>query len=186
MRTIDFKLFELINRFAGKWPLLDTVMVATAKYGPLLFIIALLYFWFKKGKDGQEVAILAITSLMVALIINQLIGHIYFRPRPFALHQVNLLLSKSADPSFPSDHATFSFAVAVVIWLWDRRIGIPLIILGFLVAFSRIFVGTHYPLDVIGGAIIGSITALIVWRLRQKLEPIVGFIISVAQKIRLA
>ncbi len=186
MQALDYQIFQLINQFAGKWHFLDTLMIALAKYGPLLFAIPLLYLWFKKGEDGKQVAILAIISLAVALLINQIIGHIYFRPRPFAFHQVNTLLPKSPDPSFPSDHVTFSFAIASIVYLFNKRIGTYAVLLGFLVALARVFVGMHYPFDVLGGAFIGLITGYIVWKLRPRLEVITSFVIGVAKKIKLA
>lgn len=186
MQALDLKIFQLINQFAGKWHLIDTLMIAIAKFGPLLFAIPLLYLWFKEGNEDKRVAILSVISLAAALLINQIIGHIYFRPRPFVFHDVNLLLPKSPDPSFPSDHATFSFAIASLVWLWDKRIGILTVALGFLVALSRVFVGTHYPFDVLGGTLIGSIFGLVVWKLGPKLNLLTTLLINIAKKVRLA
>jgi membrane-associated phospholipid phosphatase len=66
-----------------------------------------------------------------------------------------LLIARSADPSFPSDHATGAFALAFGVWLYDRAIGSALLVVAALLSFSRIYVGTHYPGDVIAGALIG-------------------------------
>ncbi len=186
MQSIDFKAFTLINQFAGKWHLLDALMVAMAKYGPLLFVILLLYLWFKKSEDGKQAAILTVLSLAAALLVNQIIGHIYFRPRPFVFHNVNLLLPKSPDPSFPSDHATLSFAIATLVLFWNKKIGVYTGALGVLIAFARVFVGTHYPFDVLGGAIIGSTTSYFVWNLKPKLEFLTRYVIDIAKKVRLA
>ncbi|MCL4499009.1 MAG: undecaprenyl-diphosphatase [Chloroflexi bacterium] len=170
MGSIDFKAFQLVNQFAGRWHLLDTLMKAVAKAGPLAFVLPFFYLWFKYGDDGKRAALLAIISVAVAMGVNQIIGHVYFRPRPFASHQVNLLFPKSPDPSFPSDHATFSFAIASLIWFFDRRVGGIAIALGLLIAISRVFVGLHYPIDVLSGAFIGSATGILVWRMRGKLD----------------
>ena len=136
--------------------------------------------------EGKKAALLALASVAVALIIAQLIGHIYFRERPFAFHEVNLLVDRSSDASFPSDHSTFSFAIAGIVWLQNRRAGWLSLTLAAVIALSRVFIGTHYPLDVIGGALLGLGTGLLIWQFRSRLDPITTFIISIARKIRLA
>ncbi len=191
---MDFELFKLVNQFAGQSHLADIVMLALARYGPLLFALPLLYLWFAGGTRGMEpggiagkkAALLALVSLALALLIAQAIGYAYFRDRPFASHEVNLLVDRSTDPSFPSDHVTFSFAIAGIVWLQDRRIGWPALILGGLIALSRVFVGTHYPLDVIGGALVGLGAAALVWKARKKFDPLTSFVITVARKLKLA
>jgi undecaprenyl-diphosphatase len=108
-------MFQAINQFVGKLHWVDQIAVYYSKYGPLLFGAILLFIWFtdrSQQTNARKAVLLAIVSVSAALLINQLIGHIYFRPRPFINHQVTLLLTKSTDPSFPSDHATFSFALA--------------------------------------------------------------------------
>jgi undecaprenyl-diphosphatase len=70
-----------------------------------------------------------------------------------------LLISQSHDPSFPSDHATGAFALAFGIWLYDRTIGGILLVLAAIVAFARVYVGTHYPGDVVAGALIAVAVA---------------------------
>ncbi len=183
---MDFELFKLVNQFAGQSHLVDILMLALSRYGPLLFALPLLYLWFAGGIAGKKAALLALVSLALALLIAQAIGYAYFRDRPFASHEVNLLVDRSTDPSFPSDHVTFSFAIAGIVWLQDRRIGWPALILGGLIALSRVFVGTHYPLDVIGGALVGLGAAVLVWKVRKKFDPLTSFVITVARKLKLA
>ena len=183
---MDYYLFHLVNQFAGQSGILDAIMTALAKYGVVMLALPLLYMWFRGGPDAKKAALLSLLSMALALIVNQIIGHIYFRPRPFAAHEVNLLVEKSTDPSFPSDHAAFVFGIAWVIWLQNRRIGYVALAMGAAVAISRVFIGTHYPGDVISGAIIGLGTSLLVWNLRTALDPITSFLVSIARKLRLA
>lgn len=183
---MDYTIFQLINQFAGKSGILDNVMIGLAKYGVVLMAFPLLYMWFRGDESKKKVALLSLLSMVVALLINQVIGHIYFRQRPFVFHEVNLLLDRSTDPSFPSDHSAFVFAIASLIWLKDRRIGAFALGIAVLVGISRVFVGTHYPGDVFGGAVVGFATSLIIWSLRNKLEPITSFLINIARKLHLA
>lgn len=161
-------------------------MLALANYGPLLYALPLAYLWFAGGVSGKKAVLLSLLSIALALLIAQVIGYLYFRPRPFAFHEVNLLVDKSPDPSFPSDHVTFSFAIASVIWLASRRAGIASIILGTLIAVARVFAGTHYPLDVLGGALIGSLSGWLWWKIKKQVDPLTSFVIRGAQKVKLA
>lgn len=183
---MDYTIFHFINQFAGKSGTLNDLMIGLAKYGVVLMALPLLYMRFRGDESKKKVALLSLLSLAIALLVNQVVGHIYFRERPFAFHEVNLLLAKSADPSFPSDHSAFVFAIAWLILFKDRRIGAFALVLATLVGISRVFVGTHYPGDVLGGAVVGLICATIVWKVRNILDPITSFFIGMAKKLRLA
>src|SRR6267142_3900431 len=158
----DYLLFTAINGLAGRSAVVDALMVGSAKYLPLIFALALIALWLTWKPRNQRGAFLAGGSALIALGIGQLIGHAFPRPRPYVAHSVNLLITRSADTSFPSDHATLGFAVAVMVWQYNRRVGAWLLILAFILAFSRVFVGAHYPGDVVGGAILGSVTSVVI------------------------
>lgn len=189
MREVDYQLFHLINEAAGHSSLLDSLMLDIAKYGAFLFPLALLYLWFRPGEKKQgdyEAALLALASAAIALLIAQVIGHIYFRPRPFNAHQVTLLLDRSPDASFPSDHATFAFAIASVVWLRTRKMGWVLLIAAFILSISRVYCGTHYPFDVIGGALLGAATGYLFWIRRSRLRPVLSLLIAIMTRLHLA
>ncbi len=179
---LDLILFHLINHLAGKISWLDQMMVMYAKDGPILFGLMLVWLWFAKSQDGvsanRRAVLLALGAASVALAVNQLIGAIYFRPRPFAHHIVTLLVAKSPDASFPSDHATAAFALAFTIYQWNRKFGGGMLIMALFMGFSRIFVGTHYPLDVIGGAVIGTAGALLIGHQSPRLEPVLAWVLE--------
>ncbi|MFA6001926.1 MAG: undecaprenyl-diphosphatase [Thermoleophilia bacterium] len=185
---MDFTFFKLINQFAGRSDILDNLMIGLAKYGVLLMALPLLVLWFwgEGGDKAKKAALLSLLSMCLALLINQVIGHLYFRPRPFAAHEVNLLLDRSTDPSFPSDHSAFVFGIAWLIMLKDRHIGVFALTIAVMVGISRIFIGLHYPGDVLGGMFIGLISALLVWQARTMLDPVTSFLLGVARKLKLA
>ena len=133
---MDFRIFEFFNQFAGKSSILDSLMIGFAKYGVLLMAIPLIFIWFRSGEEGKKAALLSLLSMAVALLINQVIGNLYFRDRPFVFHNVHLLLDRSTDPSFPSDHTTFVFGIAWLLLFKDRRIGALAIGLATLVGES--------------------------------------------------
>ena len=156
----DYAAFRTINGLAGKHPALDAVMIGSAKYLPVVFAIALVALWLSWRPQNQRAAFLAGVSALVALGIGQIIGKLIPRPRPYLSHAVNQLIPRSLDTSFPSDHAILGFAAAVLVWRFNRGAGAVLLVLGALMAFSRVFVGAHYPGDVIGGAFLGSFVSI--------------------------
>ncbi|MFF2755760.1 phosphatase PAP2 family protein [Psychrobacillus sp. NPDC058041] len=179
---LDFQLFELINQFAGKNNLLDQTVILFSKYGLILLGLALLWLWFTKTGDKQEnrkIVLLAFTIAVIALGIDKLIEITYFRPRPFVNHAVTLLVQKSnLDPSFPSNHSAGSFALAFAIFWKRKKMGTMLLTFAFFMAISRIYLGVHYPLDVMAGAIIAlAVTYMVLWQQRL-LEPIYKFLSS--------
>lgn len=115
----------------------------------------------------------AVLSLIFGVIVtNLLLKNIVARPRPFAeIEALIPLIAKPTDFSFPSGHTTASFAVALVMFrMLPKKIGIPAVVLAALVAFSRLYLGVHYPTDVLVGflvALMGSTVA--VWIVRTKM-----------------
>lgn len=188
---MDYRLFKIINGAAGHYGWLDSLGFYIAHYGAIVFPLALVYLWFRRGdvsakQADYRAALLALVSLGIALAAAQVIGHFYFRPRPFSSHAVNLLLDRSPDPSFPSDHTVFAFSIVAVVWLYSKRAGWPLLVAGMLLGLSRVFCGTHYPLDIAGGIALGFAAGLAAWRLRAVLEPLLRSIIGIARGLRLA
>ncbi|MEO8580721.1 MAG: undecaprenyl-diphosphatase [Gemmatimonadales bacterium] len=165
--SVDYALFRAINGLAGRSHALDAVMIAFAKYSPIVYAVALAWLWLTWKQRNQRAALLTGISALVALGLGQIVGYAFPRDRPYLVHHVSLLITHSPDTSFPSDHTTLAFAVAVAVWQFNRRAGLALLIFGVLVAVARVYVGAHYPGDVVGGAVLGGITSLVVlWLFR--------------------
>ena len=130
--------------------------------------------------------VLAAISVLVALGVNQVIGWIWARPRPFVGHPHTLLLPASHDASFSSDHATIALAAAVALFLMSRRLGLAALAFATLVAFARVYVGEPYLSDVLGGAVVGSVVALRVWTARPHVEALLAPVLRLARRARLA
>jgi membrane-associated phospholipid phosphatase len=97
-------------------------------------------------------------------------------------------MSHPTDTSFPSDHATLAFAVAVGVYRFNRPAGITLLIFGVLVAIARVFVGAHYPSDVIGGAVLGTVTSALIIQLTgvSAVQTALNRLFAMLARIRLA
>jgi len=138
---------------------LDVVMPLITKLGSygIVWIIIIIYLWTKKKyrKDGLILA--------VALIIGLLIGNITLKPlirrtRPYDVNTAfELLIPEQVDFSFPSGHSLSSFAAATVLFLTNKKLGIPAIMLASSIAFSRLYLYVHYLSDVVGGSIMGIV-----------------------------
>lgn len=181
--SLDYSVFRAVNGWAGKSAALDALMVGCAKYLPVVFALALIALWLSWRPRNQWAALLAGISAFVALGLGQLIGKAMPRPRPYLSHTVHQLIPRSLDTSFPSDHATLGFAVGVMVWRYNKRAGAALLILAVVLAFARVFVGAHYPADVLGGAVLGGVMSATLGALSEK-SPVRNALERVFQLLR--
>ena len=163
LAAFDRWLFHLINQRTAN-SVLDAVMpVITdrAHFIVPLAVLWLLLFW-RAGRKGRIVAGL---TLVVIAASDQLSAHvlkpIFSRTRPpYVLESVRLLVDTTHSFSFPSVHASNAFAVASFVSSFYPRTKIALYILAALLAYSRVYVGVHFPSDVLGGAVLGLLLGL--------------------------
>ena len=161
---MDNSLFRWINRLANRTGWAHGFFTSYAKYGIVLFA-ALLVAAYIDGRQHDDLRAIAGSvgaagAALVALGIGQLIGGAIDRARPYeAMTGVHLLVDKTTDFSFPSDHATAAGAVAVGLLLTNRRWGIVAAVLAIVMAFTRVYVGAHYPGDVLAGLALGGVVA---------------------------
>jgi len=186
--SLDYTLFHAVNGLAGHSAVIDAIMVGSAKYLPIVFALALVALWLSWRHRNQRGALLAGSSALIALGLAQLIGKALPRPRPYLSHAVHQLIPPSLDTSFPSDHATLGFAVAVMVWRYNRLAGAALLVLATLMAIARVFVGAHYPGDVLGGAALGALTSVVLAALseRQPMARLLDAIFRILRRWRLA
>lgn len=158
----DVPLLHALNGLAGRSAALDATMIVLAKYSPVVLAAVLVALWLTWRLRNQREALLAGIASLIALGLGQIVGMLFPRERPYLTHHVTLLVPHAPDTSFPSDHTTLAFAIAALAWRHDRRLGGVLIAFGILVAVARVYIGAHYPTDVLGGAALGSIVAILV------------------------
>lgn len=158
-------LFGAVNHFARLTPWLHTPARLYAEYGVVLFAGLLLLSWFLTRRDGDlrraTAALWAPAGALIAIGVNQVLVAAVAEPRPYtAMPHALVLVSRSTDYSFPSDHAVMAGAVTVGVLLVNRKLGLVTAAFAVLMAVTRIYVGAHFPLDVAAGLAVGAIVAL--------------------------
>jgi undecaprenyl-diphosphatase len=166
---MDLDLYKLLNGYAFHHDGFEDVVRFFAQDAQFFFAALLGGLFLARGKwhsvNGRHGVVAAGFSALLALGVAQLIADLWDRPRPYVAHpgEAHLFIAPSSDPSFPSDHATAAFAVAVAIGLRHRKAGVLALAMAVTVSIARVAVGTHYPSDVLGGALIGAVAALVFW-----------------------
>ena len=131
-----------------------------------MMVGGLFVLWTVDGRVKREQVLHAIFAVLVAFTVDYLLKAIFKTPRPFVLNDLSTLTFYAPHSfSFPSAHTAMAFAIATTIWFHDKRVGSVYMIGAFLVGVGRVLGNVHYPVDVWGGAIVGSFAALLIEKL---------------------
>jgi membrane-associated phospholipid phosphatase len=172
--TVDYRIYHAINQFVYHHAWLGRGLSAVEKWAVPVVAIATFGLWLLARPGGSRkwklASACALGSAALALLINQAIGKIWHRQRPFAAHSAaHVWGSRSHDPSFPSDHASAAFAIAFAVFLIDRRVGSVFLAAAAVIGAGRVFIGEHYPLDVLAGCLVGLASAFLLVRVSKPL-----------------
>ncbi len=172
---MNMELFGIINNLANKNTVLDKIMIFFSTDVPYIFmaIISIVFIVgiTQKNCSCRKAAVNTFVITVINLILSFIIGNIYYVDRPFVHNKVNLLIPHVQDASFPSDHATGTMSIALGLEKYNKVLSIILTIISILVGFSRVYVGNHYPMDVIGAYIMVLITSYIYnLKIRSKVD----------------
>ena len=173
LSALNQTLFQYVHHFAGRNIFLDDFGIFLAQYLPYLMVAAFLLLviyqdgWRKKLYAFAEGAI----AVMLARgLITEVIRYFYHSPRPFGVLGFTPLIPE-AGWSFPSGHMAWFFATALVVWYLNRSWGWWFLALLALMGVARIYVGVHWPLDIVAGALVGLASAWFVrWLLKKSRE----------------
>lgn len=176
-------LFYYLNNLAGQAEWFDDIIVFFAKdFGYLLILLFIAILIFDKKLIGSKIKffLFAAASVFLSrLVITEIIRGFYYSPRPFAVDTVNQLLIHDYTSSFPSGHAAFFFALATAValalgnpvskftWKLDFQViwGVVFFTGAVLISLARVIAGIHWPLDILGGAVVGIFSTIIIYKL---------------------
>ncbi|TKI08861.1 undecaprenyl-diphosphatase [Martelella alba] len=155
-----------------------------AQYSLFVIPLIILKLWFFGNEQTRRQALSCVITSLFALGLGALCSHIYYHPRPFMIPIGHTWMAHAPDASFPSDHGTLFFSAAVALMLSRATIyGSVLLILSCFVAWSRVFLGVHFPFDMVGAVIIALLANMIIFPLWKVYgEPLTKFCESISYK----
>ena len=152
----------------------------------MVVITGVLWFFARPGGDRKWKLACAsgYASAALAYAVAFVIHHVYDRARPYEAHAIRHPWSSATDPSFPSDHTSLSFAIAFAVLAFDTVAGVVFLVVAAIIGVGRLFIGAHYPGDVLAGVGVGLVAALVVVRLLPRFVAwVVGYVERVTDPI---
>lgn len=174
---IDYYLFQQINGSAGHWAKLDSLGIFLASDLQYLLVGSLLIYLFlgrdikEKLKNRLMVGGALVAALVARFVVATSFYYFFMRLRPFMTEIANQLIPYDGTrSSFPSGHASFFFGLAMVIYLYNKKLGAWFLAAAALISLARVYVGVHYPSDVLAGAVIGILVGWLVYYLLNRYQ----------------
>ncbi|OKH82019.1 UDP-diphosphatase [Mycobacterium sp. ST-F2] len=184
--NLDLRIFHAINDFARDTPWLHPLLASYANDGVLVFAALLLAGWWIARKSPDPMAMVAALwaplGVLAAVLVYDPIALSVNETRPCNALRDIVVLHCNTDGGFPSIHAVVAAAAAAGLWLVNRRLGIVAALAAGLMAFARVYVGAHYPRDVLAGLALGGVVSLAGYLLAR---PILRRLVGLLEKTRL-
>ena len=160
--NFDAASIVFLNQIIGRSTAIDHFFVFLASYLPFLMIGVLVYLLYTSPFSDRKKITVFCVSVFAAILARfgmaELIRLWTLRPRPYLTQELNTLFTVN-EWSFPSGHASFLFALATVVYLYNKKWGVGLLLGALIVSLSRIIVGVHYPSDIAAGILVGVLVA---------------------------
>ncbi|TCM64519.1 undecaprenyl-diphosphatase [Acinetobacter calcoaceticus] len=185
LETINFQLFDVLNAPASASPADINIAIFMANDTLYILMLFLVLAWFLGSYHSKALALKAVLTAAVALLIGYVISLGYHHPRPFMLEMGNTLIKHAPTYSFPSNHMLIFSSIAFS-YIFAQRMKLGLILFGIaiIVAWARVYVGVHFPLDMFGAILVAVLTSVLmqyIWN--QYKTPIMAFALKIYQFI---
>ena len=169
LSEINIELFRMFNDLGKEVMFLNPIMIFFAKYMKYFLLFGIVMYWFTRKRENRIMIISSMFAFVVAEVFGAIAGAIHSNNQPFVeLNNVNQLIGHAIDNSFPSDHAIEFFSICITFLLFKKNLRYVWLAIAILVSISRVWVGVHYPADILVGAILGIIgAALCYWIIPQ-------------------
>ena len=175
MASLNISIFQFIYGLSHRNFLLDTLGIFCAEYVPYLLVLIFLVMVFYEEGRRRKLYLFCEAALAILVsrgLLTNIIRFFYYHPRPFETFGFVPLIAESGA-SFPSGHAAWFFALAMIVFFHHRKWGAWFFFWAIVMGIARIYVGVHWPLDIVGGAVVGICSALFIrWILRDSREKI--------------
>ena len=196
MTHADQTVFFWINGLAGHVAWIDSVIriLSCDLFLPVVTIIALIAVWFSghnmadrtRNQYGVMCSLASMGIANLLVFISNSISPDRLRPFEAFPDKVHLIFYQPSDPSFPSNAAAASFAFAMGMWVYNRKLGYILLIPAIIISFGRVYMGVHYPLDILGGFILAIMATGIVAIVMRLGKPILDRLLKFMRKAYLS
>ena len=163
---LNITLFRMINDLGKEHAFLNPLFIFFAEYSMYFLALACVVFFFTRNGRNRIMVVCAGLTFILAEVIGKLVSKLHTNYQPFSvLDDVNKLIEKDINNSFPSDHTILFFSFCMTFWLFSKSSYRFLwVVVAVLVALSRVGVGVHYPADILVGALISIAAALIIYK----------------------
>lgn len=185
MEQLNISLFLTINQYALNNPIIDKIAILLAEDMPYLFNLLLGALWFTSKVQRKLIFMYAGFTVILGMLMSFIISLAYSHPRPFMNEIGNTLIVHATDSSFPSDHTTFMFCIAITL-LWHavtRKLGAVLSLLALIGGLARVFIGVHFPFDIAAACLVSCLASVIIYYARGRLDHISYPVINLSDKL---
>lgn len=194
LQTLDAQLVLWLNGWVGHWPWVDRLAqyLASDYLVPVSLALLLLGMWFAPRKPAnrerhQKAVFRSLLGTGFSSLAVLVINHYFYRPRPFHhIYEVRRLFYPPTDSSFPSNAAVVGFAMAIGVVLTNRPLGAFALVLASLWGLARVYVGIHYPSDIVAGALLATLITCIMGLALRLAEPLPTLVLRAARFFHLA
>jgi undecaprenyl-diphosphatase len=181
---VDWRLYKAIYGISLDHHWIGDVFNVIEKASIPAMVIGTVALWFfaRPGDDRKWklAAGSALGAAALAIVVDQIIYKIHDRARPYEVHRISHPWTSKTDPSFPSDHASASLAIAFAVLMFDPVAGAVFLVVAVLIAVGRVLIGAHYPGDVAASLVVAGVAALVVVRLCR---PVVAFLVRLFERL---
>ncbi|MHB2267535.1 undecaprenyl-diphosphatase [Aliihoeflea sp. PC F10.4] len=160
MNAIDQQLFLMLNASSDNWGVMAAIAFVAAKMIIYLIPLHLVMIWVLGDRSVRRQALILLTALVAGLAVSYLIGKIVPTQRPYLIPIGHALVEHRSSPSFPSNHGLIMFTYAITMAMLSHwRHALVIGAAGLIVAWARIYVGVHFPFDMVGAVFVGALAA---------------------------